>query len=193
MESYKVNTPEGTRDRFFAECEELRQVRGAMVGLFRKWGYREVITPALEYYDLFIKVGNPLPQEKLLKLSEHSGSILVLRPDCTTPVARVAATRLSDLPLPLRLYYDQTVFRAGAANAGKSFEIAQCGIELIGARGLRADVEAVSMAVNVFKTVGARAFRIELGHSGFFLALASELGLDAEGTERLRCCIAGKI
>jgi ATP phosphoribosyltransferase regulatory subunit len=192
MESYKVSTPEGTRDRFFSECEELREVRAAIIRLFRGRGYREVITPSLEYYDLFTRVGNPLPQECMLKLTDRSGSILVLRPDCTTPVARVAATRLNDLPYPLRLYYDQTIYRSGAANAGKSCEIAQCGIELIGAEGLRADIEAVSMAVDVFKSVKAYSFRLELGHRGFFLALASELGLGAEDTERLRGCIADK-
>jgi ATP phosphoribosyltransferase regulatory subunit len=138
------------------------------------------------------RVGNPLPQESTLKLTDRSGNMLVLRPDCTTPVARVAATKLSELPLPLRLYYDQTVYRSGAVNAGKSCEISQCGIELIGAEGLRADVEVVSMAVDVFKAVGAASFRLELGHRGFFLALASELALGAEETERLRRCIAEK-
>jgi ATP phosphoribosyltransferase regulatory subunit len=198
MESYKVSTPEGTRDRFFAECEELREIRAAIVRLFRGRGYREVSTPSLEYYDLFMRVGSPLPQESMLKLADHSGSILVLRPDCTTPIARVAATRLSELPLPLRLYYDQNIYRSGAVNTGNSCEIAQCGIELIGAEGLRADIEAVLMAVNALQAAGASSFRIELGHRGFFQALISELLassetiLDNDGIEKLRDCIAVK-
>jgi ATP phosphoribosyltransferase regulatory subunit len=198
MESYKVSTPEGTRDRFFAECEELREIRAAIVKLFRGRGYREVITPSLEYYDLFMRVGSPLPQESMLKLTDRSGSILVMRPDCTTPIARVAATRLSELPLPLRLYYDQNIYRSGAANAGNNCEIAQGGIELIGAQGLRADIEAVLMAVNALQAAGAGSFRIELGHRAFFQALVAELRASlnpvpgTEEIEKLRGCIAAK-
>jgi ATP phosphoribosyltransferase regulatory subunit len=59
MESYKVSTPEGTRDRFFAECEELREIRAAIVRLFRGRGYREVSTPSLEYYDLLCVLAAP--------------------------------------------------------------------------------------------------------------------------------------
>ena len=42
------NTPEGTRDRLYAECLERRQVQGALVDLFRRRGYAEVITPEVE-------------------------------------------------------------------------------------------------------------------------------------------------
>ena len=91
MESYKVNTPEGTRDKLFEESDRRRSAEAAITKLFRRRGYREVITPCVEYYDLFVQAQNPLPQESMLKLVDRSGRILVLRPDCTTPIARVAA------------------------------------------------------------------------------------------------------
>ena len=46
-----INTPEGTRDRLFSECLERRQVQSALVDLFRRRGYTEVITPEVEYYE----------------------------------------------------------------------------------------------------------------------------------------------
>ena len=48
------NTPEGTRDRLFAECLERRQVQSALVDFFRRLGYAEVLTPEVEFYDLFV-------------------------------------------------------------------------------------------------------------------------------------------
>ena len=101
--AFSVNTPEGTRDRLFSECLERRQVQRALTDLFQRRGYGEVITPEVEYYDLFIQSGNPLPQEAMLKLIDRSGRIMVMRPDCTTPIARVAATKLKSVPLPQRL------------------------------------------------------------------------------------------
>ena len=54
MESYKVNTPEGTRDKLFGESDRRRGAEAAVTELFRRRGYREVITPVVEYYDLFV-------------------------------------------------------------------------------------------------------------------------------------------
>ena len=150
----RINTPEGTRDRLFSECLERRQVQDALVELFRRRGCTEVITPEVEYYDLFVQSGNPIPQEAMLKIIDRSGRIMVMRPDCTAPIARVAATKLKHLPLPQRLYYQQTVFRDHLAHGGGSREIAQCGVEMIGAVGEKADLEMVAMAVDALRCCG---------------------------------------
>ncbi len=54
---------------------------------------------------------------------DRPGKILVMRPDCTVAMGRVAATKLVGLPLPLRLYYNQTVFRSDDVNTGASKSI----------------------------------------------------------------------
>ena len=187
-----INTPEGTRDRLFSECLERRQVQSVLVELFRRRGYTEVITPEVEFYDLFVQSGNPIPQESMLKIIDRSGKIMVMRPDCTAPIARVAATRLKSQPPPQRLYYDQTVFRDRPAHAGGSREIAQCGVELIGAVGDKADLEMVAMAVDSLRACGLGRFHIELGHAGFYRALAGRMKMGPDGLERLRGAIEGK-
>ncbi len=189
---YAINTPEGTRDRLFAECLERRYVQDALTSLFRRRGYSEVITPEVEYYDLFIRSGNPLPQETMMKIIDRSGKIMVMRPDCTTPIARVAATKLKSLPLPQRLYYDQTVFRSGHADRGGSSEIAQCGIEMIGALGKKSDLEVIAMAVDSLRTCGVKGFHVELGHVGIFRALAGKMECSPEQMEQIRILIEKK-
>lgn len=190
--SYTIHTPEGTRDRLFAECLERRQVQSALTTLFRRRGYWEVITPEVEFYDLFVQSGNPLPQESMLKIIDRSGKIMVMRPDSTAPIARVAATKLKSVPLPQRLYYDQTVFRSGHAHDGGSSEIAQCGVEMIGAVGKKADVEIIAMAVDALKACGVSGFHVELGHAGFYRALASRMDMPEDALERMRAFIEGK-
>ncbi|WP_294535440.1 ATP phosphoribosyltransferase regulatory subunit [uncultured Pseudoflavonifractor sp.] len=190
--NYTVHTPEGTRDRLFAECRERRQVQRALTALFRRRSYAEVITPEVEFYDLFLQSGNPLPQEAMLKIIDRSGKIMVMRPDCTTPIARVAATKLRTVPLPQRLYYDQTVFRSGDAHRGGSSEIAQCGVELIGAAGKKADLEMVALAVDALKAAGLEQFHVELGHVGFFRELTARVDMPAAAAEQMRSLIEGK-
>ena len=187
-----INTPEGTRDRLFSECLERRLVQSALIELFRRRGYTEVITPEVEFYDLFIQSGNPIPQEAMLKIIDRSGKIMVMRPDCTAPIARVAATKLKSQPPPQRLYYDQTVFRDRLAHVGGSREIAQCGVEMIGAVGDKADLEMVAMAVDSLRACGLGQFHIELGHAGFYRALAGRMKMGPDGLERLRAAIEGK-
>ena len=116
--AYVIHTPEGTRDRLFAECRDRRDTQTALTGLFRRRSYSEVSTPEVEFYDLFLRSGNPIPQESMLKIIDRSGKIMVMRPDCTAPIARVAATKLKHLPLPQRLYYAETVFRSGDQHRG---------------------------------------------------------------------------
>ena len=190
--NYTINTPEGTRDRLFAECRDRRRVQSALTAQFRRRGYAEVSTPEVEFYDLFLQSGNPMPQEAMLKLIDRSGKIMVMRPDCTAPIARVAATKLQAMPLPQRLYYDQTVFRSGAEHRGGSSEIAQCGVELIGAAGGKADLEMVALAVDALRSCGVARFHVELGHAGFFRALAARMDMDGETVEQMRQLIEGK-
>jgi len=176
MDNLYTRTPEGRRDRLFSECRSRRQAQSVITSLFKGRGYSEIITPEVEYYDLFVKSGNPIPQESLMKIIDRSGKILVMRPDCTTPIARVAATRLANSPLPQRLYYNETIFRSDALHEGRESEIQQCGIELIGAPGLRGDFEVIAMAIDTLEASGLGDFHIELGHSGFFRSLAAGLG-----------------
>lgn len=190
--NFIINTPEGTRDRLFAECTDRRKVQNTLTDLFSKRGYAEISTPEVEFYDLFVQSGNPLPQESFLKIVDRSGKIMVMRPDCTIPIARVAATKLKAVPLPQRLYYNETVFRSGQAHKGGSSEIAQCGVELIGAAGQEADVEVIALAVEALKAVSPHSFHIELGHVGLFRALAAEMDMGTVQTEQMRLLIEGK-
>lgn len=185
MSQYTVGTPEGTRDRLYSECRDRRALENSLLELFDRRGYSEVITPTVEYYDMFVKHGNSLPQESMLKMVDRSGRILVLRPDMTTPIARVAATKLKNEVLPQRFCYLQSVYRSDTMNAGKNSEIAQAGIEIIGAGGMKADIEVISMAADALKTCGLDEFYMGLGHAGIFKALVDELNTDADTVEEI--------
>ena len=53
--THTIHTPEGTRDRLFAECRDRRSTQTALTDLFRRRGYAEVSTPEVEFYDLFLR------------------------------------------------------------------------------------------------------------------------------------------
>ena len=141
MRKYDLITPEGTKDFLFEECLVRREIEQDLHDLFRSKGYSELTTPGLEFFDVFQSESGHYPQERLYKLTDSKGRLLVLRPESTMPIARVAATRLRDASLPLRLCYNQTVYRFEPALKGRSDEITQAGIELLGSSSYLADVE----------------------------------------------------
>ena len=191
MKNYDLITPEGTKDYLFGECLVIRDVENTLVNLFRSCGYSEIITTGLEFYDVFNLNSRYFPQENLYKMTDSKGRLLVMRPDTTMPVARVVATRLRDAVFPLKLYYNQTVYRTEPALRGRSDEIVQTGIELIGTQSKSADLEVISTAVTALKSFGME-FSLEIGHIGIFKELVGRLDVSDKIKEKIRRLIETK-
>lgn len=192
MNRFRISTPEGTRDLLFSSCRALRQTENTIRAALENRGYSEIITPAVEYFDVFAQANPELDQEQMLKVIDRSGRICVVRPDNTTPIARIAATRLDNAALPVRLYYSQKVFRSVVGGHGHKGEFLQVGAELIGADGLEADKDILSAAFGALTETGAAGFRIELGHAEIYKALIEELSVDAAAAESIRRLIENK-
>ena len=65
MNRFDLITPEGTRDSLFAECTLRRELENRLHGMFAARGYSELITPTLEFYDVFNREAQPFPQERM--------------------------------------------------------------------------------------------------------------------------------
>ncbi|MCC8111506.1 MAG: ATP phosphoribosyltransferase regulatory subunit [Ruminococcus sp.] len=194
MRKYNKITPEGTKDFLFEECRVRRQVEQWLHGLFESKGYSEVTTPGLEFFDVFQSDAGYYPQERLYKMTDSKGRLLALRPESTMPIARVTATRLKNAPLPLRLYYNQSVYRFEPALKGRSDEVTQMGIELLGSASYMADVEMVTTAIEalVAYSGGSVNYSLELGDAGVFKELMRELNATPEQRENIRYLIETK-
>ncbi|MBP5242732.1 MAG: ATP phosphoribosyltransferase regulatory subunit [Clostridia bacterium] len=95
MKSY-YRLPEGVQDMLPADCYNLNVLQKRLETKFSQAGCVAVQSAALEYYDTYAEIKNKIPQEKMFKLTDSDGSLLVLRPDMTLAVARMAATKLTD-------------------------------------------------------------------------------------------------
>ncbi len=188
----KLIAPEGTRDILFEDCTARRKVESKIKSLFVSRGFSEVITPGIEFYDVFNSELHGIPQETMYKLVDSKGRLLALKPDLTMPIARLAATRLRDQVRPLRLYYSQNIYTITPALTGRSDEIPQIGVEIIGAGGKRTDLEVLVLALEALQSCNLDDFRLEIGHIGFFSTLIRKLNLDEEQTEDIRTLIQNK-
>ena len=191
MKNYAKITPEGTKDLLFEDCLANRTVSDMLGNVFSGRGFHEVLTPALEFYDLFEEDVSGIPMESMYKMSDEKGRLMVMRADSTLPIARMVSTRLQNADKPLRLYYNQRVYRNHLGLTGRSNEVMEAGVELIGAKGKRADLEVMSTAIEALSAC-VPDFRIELGHAGFFRALAGKLPVSPRKREKIRFYIESK-
>ena len=192
MKKYDLLTPEGTRDLVFDECVALRKVEERLRCIFESHGYSEVITPGLEFFDVFFNKSRYLPQESMYKLSDAKGRLMVIRPDSTMPIARLVGTRLKDSKLPVKLFYNQTIYRANPKNSGRDDEFSQAGIEIIGGDTIRADMESLSIATEVMESFETEDYRFEIGDSGFFRLLSAKLSFNENEMDALRAYVQTK-
>jgi ATP phosphoribosyltransferase regulatory subunit len=192
LNSWKRHIPEGSRDILFEDCSNKIEIISALRKLYMSTGFLEVISPTLEFYDVFQGDTISIEQGKMYKLFDNAGRILVLRPDMTMPIARIVATKLRDSLYPLRICYSGNIFRMNENWDGKISEMTQSGIEIIGSEGAKADAEVIITAIQALLALGLKKFELELGQAEFFKGLIEDIELDEVEMERLRGLVENK-
>ena len=193
MRPLHTQLPRGARIYLPDEAVRKRHVERGLFEVFRRWGYREIVTPTFEYADVLATVTDLAVQENMFKLVDReTGRMLALRADITPQIARVVATRLRDEPKPLRLGYVTNVFRYDEPRVSHYREFYQAGVELIGIEKPEAEVEIVAMTIEGLRTLGLQGFQLDLGHPDFFRGLLEEVKADAGRQQELREALARK-
>lgn len=192
MGKWNKYIPEGMQDLIFEDCSIKRDIESKLRDLYIKSGFSEVISPGLEFYDVFSTEHQYIEQEKMYKFFDNQGRILVLRPDMTTPIGRIVATKLKDSVKPIKLFYNANIFRINERLNGKVGEITQSGIEIIGSESIKSDAEVIITAINSLKSVGLNDFKIEIGQANFYKSLIKDIPFENSESEELRKHIENK-
>ena len=179
----RVQKCKGTCDLSTEEMRRFRFIEGAFSDSCGKWGYQEIRTPTIEYLHLFTSTGTLTPGKlskvySFLDWDGWSGERVVLRPEGTIPTVRLYIDNLADKKLA-RLFYVINTFvfeETGKENREKW----QCGVELIGADSISADVELIALSLEVLKKLGLENIELKLSHAGLIRALLTGFGLSPE-------------
>jgi ATP phosphoribosyltransferase regulatory subunit len=178
-----VQIPPGVQCFVGDEARRRRAIESRIVEVFLGWDYEEIIPPLYDYADVF---AGPALESKTYSFVGRDGSLLALRPDFTSLLAKIAAGRLANRSVPMRLYYSGEVLRYEPPKAGRQSELFQMGLEHLGGPGPVADLEVLAIAAECLAAVGAGGWVLTLGHVGVFGGLVGECGLDAARVETLR-------
>ena len=175
----ETDLPKGVKDFLPLKAAKAEYLQQQLRQVFHAWGFRPVITPQLEYLDVLeLGMGQGLRDRAFRFDDRQSGRLVAFPPDMTPQIARIAATRMGERPLPLRLCYSGRVLRHTEQQMGKDRDIFQTGVELIGLDSPEADAEMIVMAIEALQAVGAQEFTIDIGQVDFFLGVMDGLNLE---------------
>ncbi|MCR5322395.1 MAG: ATP phosphoribosyltransferase regulatory subunit [Lachnospiraceae bacterium] len=187
-----LHTPEGVRDIYDGECERKLILEDILQQKMRLYGFENIQTPTLEYFDVFSEERGTFAAKDMYKLFDREGNTLVLRPDITPSIARCVAKYFMPDSRTVRLCYTGNTFINSSEYQGKPKEITQTGAELIGDASVTADAEILALTVECLLAAGLKEFQVEVGEVGFFKAIIEEAGINADDLEELMILINDK-
>ncbi len=176
MEIYKFSIPEESSEVIIDNVNKLRRLEGKLRKIFYEDGYLETLVPTFEYVELYKSVYKNLDESTLFKYIDRNGRDIALRWDFTIPISRYyIAQNKNEIA---KYCYFGKVYRKTKEHKGKSSEIYQIGIELVGKRALEGDIECLELLKRSLPIFGLKDLKIELGSAGFYNNLCDLVGKD---------------
>lgn len=188
----EIHTPEGMRDVYGSECRKKKMLLGRLASVFHTFGYEDIETPVIEYFDVFSREVGTIPSRELYKFFDRNGDTLALRPDFTPSIARAVSMYFHDARTPIRLCCQGKTFINRSSYQGRLDESTQIGAECLGDGSAAADAEQIALGVRALLAVGLKEFQFSIGEINYFKALVDEAGLDEERELALRKRISHK-
>lgn len=151
-ESYK-----GVRD-FYPEDQSIQNyIFGIMRKVSESWGYLEYSASVLEPLELYqSKTSEEIVNEQIYSFVDRGDRKVALRPEMTPSVARMIATKIQELPTPIRWYSIPNLFRYEKPQRGRLREHWQLNVDIFGVANPFADAEIIAVAFDIMKKFGAK-------------------------------------
>jgi ATP phosphoribosyltransferase regulatory subunit len=185
--------PAGLYDLLPPEAEIEAAVTARLMAVLAAHGYERVKPPLVEFEETLLSgAGAAMASDTFRTMDPISHRMIGMRADMTPQVARIAATRLSHKPRPLRLSYAGQVLRVKGSEMQPERQTGQAGAELIGAGGPAADVEAIAVAGEALAAVGVPDLSVDLTLPTLVPAIAEAYGIAGERAAALRAALDRK-
>jgi histidyl-tRNA synthetase len=125
-------------------------------GVYERYGYTALETPALEYVDV---LGKFLPESEapsggIFALRDEDDEWIALRYDLTAPLSRFVAMNFQELPTPYRRYQVGPVYRLEKPGPGRFREFYQFDFDSVGTGSMLADAEVCMIMCDTLEALG---------------------------------------
>ncbi|HWK24340.1 MAG TPA: histidine--tRNA ligase [Ureibacillus sp.] len=167
--AFKV--PRGTQDILPEQTPKWQKVESILRELTRVYRYKEIRTPIFEQTELFQRgVGDTtdIVQKEMYTFDDRGGRSLTLRPEGTASSVRayVEHKMFGNPDQPVKLSYMGPMFRYERQQAGRYRQFVQFGVEAIGSSDPAIDAEVISLAMDIYQTVGLKDLKLVINSLG---------------------------
>ena len=173
-------SPKGTRDFYPAEMAVRRHIERAWRDASVAFGYDEIDGPTFEHLGLYTaKSGEGIVSELFSFRRQGGTDDYALRPEFTPTLARMAAARAAQLPVPVKWFAVPNFFRAERPQRGRLREFFQWNVDLLGLEGPAIDAEVIGVAVGALARLGLGPadVRVKISHRVAAARLVRALGV----------------
>ena len=185
--------PAGLHDVLPPDAAHEAALSNALVASFAAHGYDRVSPPLIEFEANLIGAGGPgMARHVFRVLDPAGGPMMAVRADMTPQVARIATTRLSRAPRPLRLSYGGQVLIVRGSQLRPERQFTQAGAELIGTDSVEADIEILVLAVEALAGIGIENPTVDLNSPALVDAVLEALEGGNENVIDLRAALDRK-
>lgn len=148
----------GTQDFFPEDMLLRRYIYDVWRDVCELFGYEEYQTPLLEAAEIYrAKSGDEVGGKELFILTDLAGRELAIRPEMTPSVTRMVARRYQQWQKPIRLFNISNFARNERPQRGRNREFTQLNVDIFGDESLLADVEILTLAIEIMEAFGAPA------------------------------------
>ena len=173
----EFKTLRGMRDLLPEDAKMMIYVEDQARKTARLYGYKEIITPVVESYDLLAAKAGDEVRSRMFAFKDLGGRDVALRPEFTASIARLVATTMRNEPKPFRLFCMGTVYRYDEPQRGRYREIWQSDYELIGSSRPEADAEIIMLTDGLMRGAGLEMFDVKVGHVGILRGILGQEGV----------------
>lgn len=166
-----IQAPRGTYDVLPDQSAKWQEIEAKIIELCNLYQYKEIRTPIFEHTELFQRgVGDTtdIVTKEMYTFQDRGDRSLTLRPEGTASVVRsFVENKLFGLPdQPVKLFYTGPMFRYERPQAGRMRQFVQFGVEAIGSKDPAIDAEVISLAMELYRSVGLKRLRLVLNSLG---------------------------
>jgi histidyl-tRNA synthetase len=166
----KHQAPRGTRDLLPDECARWQWAETRARGVLERYGYGELRTPVFEDHELFARTAgesSDVVLKEMYRFKDLGDRELALRPEFTAGVMRAYLEHgLGGRARVHRLWSMGPVFRYSKPQKGRYRQFSQINCELIGSAAPGADVEMITLFVDLYEAWGFKDLSVKVNSVG---------------------------
>ncbi|MFB6142448.1 MAG: histidine--tRNA ligase [Halorientalis sp.] len=178
----------GFRDFYPAEMGPRREVVDELEATARRYGFREIGTPAMERTQLYVDKSGEEIVEELYTFEDKGGRDVALTPELTPTVARMVVAKQQELSKPIKWVSTRPFWRYEQVQQGRFREFYQTNVDIFGSASPAADAEVLAYAADALTGLGLSGedFEFRVSHRDILGGLLETFDADVDTRAAIR-------